>query len=69
MSHYNEQREADEIWKNAPITATHYGGGIRYNVGCADGTGLHKMDSSIRLADDADSGIVRSKIRRPVGGI
>lgn len=27
MSHYNEQREADEIWKNAPVTATHYGGG------------------------------------------
>lgn len=24
MSHYNEQREADEIWKNAPVTATHY---------------------------------------------
>lgn len=27
MSHYTEQREADEIWKNAPVTATHYGGG------------------------------------------
>lgn len=27
MSHYNEQREADEIWKNAPSTATHYGDG------------------------------------------
>lgn len=27
MSHYNEQREADEIWKSAPTEATHYGGG------------------------------------------
>ena len=27
MSHYDEQRETDDIWRNAPATATHYGGG------------------------------------------
>lgn len=32
MSHYNEQREADEIWKNAPVTATHYGDGKFWRV-------------------------------------
>jgi len=26
MSHYTEQLEADEIWKNAPDEATHYAG-------------------------------------------
>lgn len=32
MSHYNEQREADGIWKNAPVTATHYGGGFFWRM-------------------------------------
>lgn len=33
--HYDEQREADDIWRNAPSTATHYGGGKywRWHVG------------------------------------
>lgn len=30
--HYSEQREADEIWRNAPSTATHYGGGKYWKV-------------------------------------
>lgn len=32
MTHYTEQREADEIWKNAPEGATHYGGGRYWKV-------------------------------------
>ena len=27
MGHYDEQREADNIWRNAPSTATHYANG------------------------------------------
>ena len=27
MSHYNEQREADDVWTKFPDGATHYGGG------------------------------------------
>lgn len=27
MTHYDKEREADELWRNAPSTATHYGGG------------------------------------------
>ncbi len=27
MTHYDKEREADEIWRNAPSTATHYGDG------------------------------------------
>lgn len=30
--HYADQREADEIWKNAPIGATHYGGGYFWRM-------------------------------------
>jgi len=27
MTHYDKEREVDELWRNAPSTATHYGGG------------------------------------------
>lgn len=27
MTHYDKEREVDELWRNAPVTATHYGDG------------------------------------------
>ena len=32
MTHYDKEREADELWRNAPSTATHYGGGRFWRI-------------------------------------